>query len=128
MKIRIQQIADTSRKKRGLPLLALGTVFISDGSLLIGCARFRQRCCKKTDFERFFAGACLHRTAAPVSSEPEEEADLIEEEGESPSESVPNDTDTLLELEKVLERITSDMYIPISGGTMAMARSQSPNF
>ncbi|WP_101910393.1 hypothetical protein [Marasmitruncus massiliensis] len=106
-------------KKRGLSLLALCTAFITAGSLLIGCAPLSTEMLQKPISDASLQ-VVSSQEAISVSSEPEKEVDLVEEH-ESPSESMLNDigTDTLLELEKVFERIMSDSTAQYPGGAMA---------
>lgn len=119
MKIRIQQIADTSRKKRGRIALVICAVCIIAGSLLIGCAPLSAGAWQKTapvqtDFLQ---------EASMESSVPKEEEEVIEEEGEAPSESASDTAEmqSLLqaEIDNVFERIASDSQSEYAGGTMA---------
>ncbi len=142
MKIRIRQIADTSRKKSGRITLLFCTALILAGSLLIGCAPL-------SAVALLTPSAAQHawvQESAPASSAPAEES-IAQSEGTSLSEGDASDlyvwradeddvgathsengalnADAQQQLLERLERIAANSRLKYAGGTMAWPASEA---
>lgn len=120
MKIRIQQIADASRKKNGRIALVLCTALIIAASFLIGCAPLSAVVLQTPSTVQ----ATPVQESVSVSSAPEEVPAPIHGEAGFHSESGAPDAEEQQLIERI-ERIVSNSRLEYPGGTMAWPATEA---
>ncbi|WMJ82940.1 M56 family metallopeptidase [Oscillospiraceae bacterium LTW-04] len=124
MKLRIQQIADSSRKKNGFIAIIFCAVLIISGSVLVGCAPAAVGTFQKTAPAQ---SVVLQESTSAVSEVKEEqESDSSSPTSEEKSEltdtifkSSTLDADGLQQLSERIKHIATNSKLQYAGGTMA---------